>query len=141
MQRKEKSKKRKKIEKLFNKYSADITIFIVQIAIFYLFPLFTGEFGEIMMVFFIILCTFAVSLMAPIFLHRKVRFFYPIATPVLFIPSVFIYYNESALLQTVWYFIICVIGFSLGLILRKFSGKKSMYDPYNKKIKEREYKD
>ncbi len=141
MRRKEKSKKRKKIEKFFDKYSADITLFMVQIAVFYLFPLFADEFGEVMMVFLIILCTFATSLMAPMFLYRKIRYLYPIITPILFIPSVFIFYNESALLQTVWYFIICVIGFSLGLILRKFSGKKSMRDPYNKKIKEREYKD
>jgi len=140
MRRKEKSKNRKNIEKFFNKYSADITLFLVQIALFYLFPLFAGEFGEVIMVFLIILGTFAISLMAPMFLSKKIRKFYPIITPILFIPSVFIFYNESALLQTVWYFIICVIGFSLGLIVRKFSGRKSMSDPYNKKIKEREYK-
>ncbi len=141
MRRKEKSQNRKKIEKFFDKYSADITLFLVQIAVFYLFPLFSGEFDKVMIVFLIILCTFAVSLMSPMFLHKNIRFLYPIITPVLFIPSVFIYYNESALVQTLWYFIICVIGFSLGLILRKFSGKKSMKDPYKRKVRERDYKD
>ena len=43
---------------------------------------------------------------------------------ILFIPSVFIYYNESALIHSVWYLVISSIGLLVGTIIYKIIHRK-----------------
>ena len=40
-----------------------------------------------------------------------------------FIPSVFIYYNESALIHSVWYFVVSVVGTAIGTVITKLFAK------------------
>ena len=47
------------------------------------------------------------------------KYTYPILTAIIFIPSVFIYYNDSALIHTIWYLIDSIIGLLIGVLINK----------------------
>ena len=82
------------------KFMKEITLFIIQLLIFYLFPLFAKQIDAIGMVLFLITATFVLSALMGIISTNKIKYFYPLITAILFIPSVFIYYNESALIYS-----------------------------------------
>ena len=100
-----------------NKYIKEIIILILQLCMFYIFPLFSGPTDAMGMVFLIILTTLLLSLILGIISNLKIKYLYPIAVSLLFIPSVFIYYNESALIHTVWYLAVATIGLAVGTII------------------------
>ena len=54
---------------------------------------------------------------------NRIKYLYPVIISILFIPSVFIYYNESALIHSVWYLVISSIGMIIGLIINFISSK------------------
>ena len=62
--------------------------------------------------------------MKELFSKEKWKYIYPIIISILFIPSVFIYYNSSALIHAVWYLVDSGIGFLIGLIIYKITNKK-----------------
>ena len=90
---------------------------------FYIFPLFAGPTDAMGMVFLIILATFVLSLIIGSISKEKLKYLYPIIVLILFIPSVFIYYNESALIHSVWYLIDSFIGLIIGSIIYKLCNK------------------
>ena len=59
---------------------------------------------------------------AEFFAKGAVKYLHPFATSLLFIPSVYIYYNESALIHALWYVCISMIGILLGASLRRLIG-------------------
>ena len=99
------------------KYLKEIIILIIQIGIFYVFPLFIYLYEPIGMVMLIILTKLILSLLLSIISKNKIKYLYPIIISILFIPSVFIYYNESALIHSIWYLIVSIIGFLIGSAL------------------------
>ena len=100
------------------KHTKELIILILQLIIFYLFPLTAGPTDAIGMVVLIILATFVLSLVLGSISENKLRFIYPLLVAILFIPSVFIYYNETALIHSVWYLIISALGLISGLLIR-----------------------
>ena len=100
------------------KHIKELIILILQLVMFYLFPLLAGPTDAIGMVVLIILATFILSLVLGIISKNKLRFLYPVAISVLFIPSVFIYYNETALIHAIWYLIISALGLISGTLIR-----------------------
>lgn len=90
---------------------------------FYLFPLFAKQIDAIGMVLFLITATFVLSALMGIISTNKIKYFYPLITAILFIPSVFIYYNESALIHSVWYFVVSVVGTAIGTVITKLFAK------------------
>ena len=50
------------------------------------------------------------------FKHRF-KWYFLLLVPVLFVPSVFIFYNSSALIYTLFYEVFCVAGLGLGVLL------------------------
>ena len=100
------------------KYLKEIIILLIQIFMFYIFPLFAGPTDAMGMVFLIIISVFITAILISIISKNKVRYFYPIIISLLFIPSVFIYYNESALVHALWYLVISTIGLSIGTIIK-----------------------
>ncbi len=100
------------------RYLKEAIILILQLIMFYLFPLFAGPTDAIGMVVLIILSTFVLSLVLGSISQNKVKFLYPIITAIVFIPSVFIYYNESALIHSVWYLVISLLGLVSGALTR-----------------------
>ena len=99
------------------KYLKEIVIFLAQLFMFYIFPLFAGPTDAMGMVFLIIVATFLLSIILGSVSNKKVKYLYSIVIAILFIPSVFIYYNESALVHSVWYLVISSIGLLVGIII------------------------
>ena len=100
------------------KHTKELIILILQLIMFYLFPLTAGPTDAIGMVVLIILATFVLSLILGSISENKLRFIYPLLVAILFIPSVFIYYNETALIHSVWYLVISALGMISGLLIR-----------------------
>ena len=101
------------------KYIKEIIILLIQLFIFYISPLFAGPTDTIGMVFLILMTTFILSIVIGIISKEKIKYIYPVVIAILFIPSVFIYYNESALVHSLWYLVDSVIGIVLGTIINK----------------------
>ena len=105
------------------KYLKEIIILLIQMFMFYIFPLFAGPTDAMGMVFLIIISVFITAILISIISKNKVRYFYPIIISLLFIPSVFIYYNESALIHSIWYLVVSTIGLIIGTIIYKIINK------------------
>ncbi len=102
------------------KFVKEIIILVVQSAVFYLVPLFGMTDNPMGMVLLIVLLTLGLSLILGAVSKEKIKYLYPVIISVLFIPSVFIYYNETALVHAIWYLVVSLVGFraSLGLPLK-----------------------
>ena len=105
------------------KYWKEILILTIQLFLFYILPLFAGPTDLIGLVVLLIVGTFILSIIISSISKEKVKYFYPLVVSILFIPSIFIYYNESALIHTVWYFVDSLIGLVIGIIIYKLSNK------------------
>lgn len=100
------------------KNSQELVILSIQLFMFYIFPLFAGPTDIIGMVLLIILSTFFLSAMLTYISNNKIKYIYPFIIAILFIPSVFIYYNESALIHSTWYFSISFLGMIVGYVIK-----------------------
>ncbi len=109
-------------------YVKELIIFVLQLSMFYISPLFAGPTDIMGMVLLIILATLLLSFIIGIESNNKVKYLYPIITAVVFIPSVFIYYNETALVHSVWYLVVSGVGLFVGsginVVLYKVKQKK-----------------
>lgn len=101
------------------KYIKEIILLIVQILMFYLLPLFAGPTDAMGMVAIMLIMTFLISLIGGSIINNKLKIYYPIIIAIVFVPSVFIYYNESALIHSLWYLIDSYIGLVCGNLLKK----------------------
>ena len=81
---------------------------------FYIFPMFAGPTDAIGMVFGIIIATLILSFVLGVISGNTIKFLYPIITAVVFMPTVMIYYNGSALIHAVWYLLVSGVGVFLG---------------------------
>lgn len=57
-------------------------------------------------------------------IKEKAKYVYPLLVSVLFIPSVFIYYNDSALIHSIWYLVISSVGLLIGALMQYFFSRK-----------------
>ena len=99
------------------RYIKEIIILLIQIFMFYIFPLFAGPTDTMGMVVLIIFTTTLLSLIIGSISKEKIKYLYPIVVSILFIPSVFIYYNESALVHALWYLVVSSIGLIIGTVI------------------------
>ena len=99
------------------KYTKEIIILIIQLFMFYIFPVFAGPTDTMGMVFLIWLSTIILGIIIAIVSTKKIKYLYPIIISILFIPSIFIYYNETALIHTLWYLVSSSIGMLIGTII------------------------
>ena len=100
------------------RYLKESVILLVQLFMFYIFPLFAGPTDAMGMVLLIILSTFLLSVVIGCISKEKIKYLYPLIVAVIFIPSVFIYYNSSALVHSLWYLIVSAVGLAVGLVIR-----------------------
>jgi len=100
-------------------YIKEIIVMLLQLFMFYVFPLFAGPTDAIGMVVLIILATFLFSIVLGLISDKKMKYLYPVITAIVFVPSVFIYYNETAMIHSMWYLVVSSIGMIIGTILRK----------------------
>ena len=106
------------------KYIKEIIIFILQMFMFYIFPLFAGPIDAMGMVLLIWLSTIILAMVMSVVSSHKIKYVYPVIIAILFIPSVFIYYNESALVHSLWYLCSGYVGCIIGLVIYKLTRKK-----------------
>ena len=106
------------------KYLKEIIVLLLQLLLFYVFPLTAGPRDAIGMVMLIIVGTFGLSMVLGSISNKKIKFLYPVVTSIIFIPSVLIYYNEYALIHAEWYLVISAIGMLIGTIVNKIFVKK-----------------
>lgn len=99
-------------------YKKEAIILGLQLLLFYVFPLTAGPTDAMGMVLLIILGTFFFSMLMGGLSGWNLKYLYPILISVAFIPSVFIYYNVSALVHALWYLVIAAIGIGIGSFFR-----------------------
>ena len=106
------------------KYIRETVILLLQLFMFYIFPLFAGPTDAMGMVFLILLATALLGLAMGALSGNSIKYLYPVLTAALFIPSVFVYYNSSALAHALWYLVVSAAGLLAGALLRRlFFGK------------------
>ncbi|MBQ2909550.1 MAG: hypothetical protein IJE53_01950 [Bacilli bacterium] len=106
------------------KYLKEIIIVLLQLFMFYIFPVFAGPTDTMGMVLLIILATLLLAAILGTISNNKIKYCYPILVALLFIPSIWIYYNESALIHSVWYLVISALGLLIGMAINKLIYKK-----------------
>lgn len=106
------------------RYLKEIVVLLLQLFMFYISPLFAGPADTMGMVLLIILATLVLSIIIGSISKDKIKYLYPIIVTILFVPSVFIYYNESALIHSIWYLIVSSIGLLVGTIIYKLKYRK-----------------
>ena len=104
------------------KYLKEMIILALQLLMFYVFPLFAGPTDAMGMVFLIILSTLLLSFVLGCISNESVKFIYPFVISLLFVPSVFIYYNATALIHSVWYLVVSSAGLGVGSLIHALVG-------------------
>ena len=105
-------------------YIKELIIYILQLFMFYIFPLFAGPTDIMGMVLLILIATFILSVIMGSISNEKIKYLYPIIIAVIFIPSVMLHYNSSALIHSVWYLVVSSVGLLVGLFIYKLTHKK-----------------
>jgi len=100
------------------KYLKEIIIFIIQLLVFYFLPLTAGPADMMGLVVLMLILTFVLSIIMGCISNSKLKYFYPIIASIIFIPTVFIYYNESALIHSVWYLVDSIFGLLIGVVFK-----------------------
>ena len=106
------------------KYLKEILILLIQLFMFYVFPLFAGPTDVMGMIVLLILATLLLSILIGSISNLKVKHLYPIIIAITFVPSVFIYYNETALIHSLWYLAVSSFGLIIGMVIHKLILKK-----------------
>ena len=106
------------------RYVKEIIIFLLQMFMFYIFPLFAGPTDAMGMVLLIWLSTIILSMIMASVSCKKIKYVYPVIISISFIPSVFIYYNESALVHAWWYLCSGYAGSIIGIVIYKLTHRK-----------------
>lgn len=106
------------------KYLKDLILILLQLVVFYLLPNFADPSDVMGLVVLIIVLTFILSIAEGTISKHQLKFIYPIIISIIFIPSIYIFYNSSALIYIVWYLVISSLGLLIGSLLRKIIWKK-----------------
>ncbi len=99
------------------KFIKEFIIWIIQLFMFYLFPLFGGPTDAMGVVVVIIFATFALSLIMGTISNQKFKLLYPVATSLVFLPTVLLHYNESAFVHALWYLVVSSVGIAIGTLI------------------------
>lgn len=103
------------------KYLKEIIILILQLGMFYVFPMFWGPTDIMGGIVLIIISVFILAILMGALSKEKIKYLYPLVIAAVFIPTVYIYYNESAMVHAVWYLVISVIGMLIGVVMRRIA--------------------
>ena len=106
------------------KYSKEIIVFVFQVMVFYLIPFTAGPTDGMGMVLVLLFSTLILSVIFGTIAKGKVRIIYPFVVAIVFIPTVYIHYNYTALVYTVWYLIDSYLGVLIGSFIGKISSRR-----------------
>lgn len=96
----------------------EILLLLLQIFMFYVYPALCGPTDVFLMVFMIFGSTFVLPFLLGLLSPQQLRWLAPVIVPLLFLPTLPIYYNSSALIYAVWFFVLSAGGVGLGSLLR-----------------------
>lgn len=99
------------------KWLFETVILLIQLILFYMFPLTSGATDVMGMIVIMVIVTFLLSTLLAIVSDKRIRFLYPLIVSIAFIPSVFLYYNDSALIHAGWYFVVSMVGMLIGTLV------------------------
>ena len=117
------------------KHLTEIIIFAIQLFMFYIFPMFTGPTEVIAMVLIMLAMTLIVSFVLGIVSNCILKYLYPFVIAILFLPTIPIYYNISALVHSLWYFVLSASGLIVGGLIRLIAVKIA-YRKHNRALRE-----
>lgn len=100
------------------RYIKEIIIALLQLAMFFFAPLLAGPTEVIAMVLLMVFATFWFGFITGVISKVKLKFLYPFYAAVIFLPTIPIYYNSSALVHSLWYFVVSGVGLLLGTVIR-----------------------
>ncbi len=100
-------------------YAAELVLLLAQLLVIYAVPLIAGPTDVIGMVFLMLAATLALAMILGWFSKAWIRFLWPFVVAAVFTPSVWIWYNSTALIHAVWYMVVSATGVLLGACLRK----------------------
>ena len=96
------------------RYIKELIIAVLQVLLFYAYPACAFRIDPMGAVFIMLLATLVLSLVLGICSRSRVKWAYPAACAVLFLPTVPIYYNSSALVHALWYLVVSAVGLAIG---------------------------
>ncbi|PID82317.1 MAG: exosortase [Clostridiales bacterium] len=102
-----------------DKFKRDIIYYLIIIASFYLLPFVIQDTGSAMVVLLILIpvSVFIVSLVFS--LKNGFKLYFSLLVGLLFIPTIYIHYNESAWIYTVIYTLTSVIAQGLAILTKR----------------------
>lgn len=101
------------------RYAWEAAACAAQAAVFYGLPLLAGPTDAMGMVFLIWASVLALSTALGAASGKRIKWLYPLAAALLFLPSVPIYYNASAAAHASWYFVTACAGLAVGSLARR----------------------
>lgn len=87
---------------------------IINILMFYLLPLLIKDTGSGMFIMLLLIPILCLGVSFFYGIKRAFDFYYPLVTMMIFIPTIFIYYNESAIIYIFIYGILSLSGSVIG---------------------------
>lgn len=98
-----------------------MSFFMGLILVLYIYPLIGIKFlNPMLTILGIVSEVMILSIAAGVFSEMKVKYFYPAVTGVLFIPTVWLYYNSSALFYAAACAVVSAAGLFLGIFSKRF---------------------
>ncbi len=98
-------------------YKKEKIAVLIQLGIFWLIPLIMLKSGPIFMVLLMLWASFVLSLWLCLASKSRMKYLLPAAAAVLFLPTVPVFYNSSALIHSLWYFAVSSAAFVIGTII------------------------
>ena len=96
------------------KYVKELIIAVLQALLFYAYPAYALRIDPMGAVFIMLFVTLVLSLVLGILSRSGVKWAYPAACAVLFLPTVPIYSTSSALVHALWYRVVSAVGLAMG---------------------------
>ena len=106
------------------KYLLELLLCIFQIVLFYVYPLYMKQVGPIGVVMVMLVSTLILGVVMGAFSNKVIKFIFPVLVAIMFLPTIYIYYNESAMIHSVWYLVSSFIGLIFGIIFRKVTKRR-----------------
>ena len=101
------------------KLKENIIFYILLIINFYVIPWFIKDTGSAMMIMLMIIPLSCLVISIFYGIRNGFAFWYILIVAILFIPSIFMFYNSSAWVYVVVYTVIALLGNLIALLLRK----------------------
>ena len=96
------------------RYFEEIVILIIQLLVFFIFPLFGVNDTKMGIIVIILLSTFMLSLVFGGISKERIKYYYPVIMAIVFIPVVYIFKTEFILFHTVWILAASFLGVVIG---------------------------